>query len=195
MKKDMRKRILYTAMRIFAQKGFFETTVEDIACSAKIAKGTVYLYFKDKSEIYIAIMEEQLNSALKDLATVNEKDLTGTEKLRAIAEEWLTHSVEFHQLFPMISMENINQALKLMKKIKQRVFPIINKIVSEIAQIIDTGIKNGEFQKINPRVAAISFLNLVRTPFLISLFFKEKIKCCEEILELFFNGLAIKKGS
>jgi len=193
MKRDIKERILTTAMRLFARKGFFETTVDEICRSAKIAKGTVYLYFKDKSDIYIAIMENQLNSALKDLAEVNSKNLTSMEKLRFIAQGWLIHSVEFHRLFPMISMENINQALKLMKGIKQRVFPIIYRIVSEIAKIIKEGIEKGDFKRVNPQLSALYFLNTIRTPFLVSFFTKEKIPCYDEILELFFNGLINKK--
>ena len=193
MKKDIKERILTTAMRLFARKGFFETTVDEICRSAKIAKGTVYLYFKDKSDIYIAILENQLNSALKDLALVHSKDLTSTEKLQLIANEWLKHSIEFHRLFPMVSMENINQALKLMKGIKQRVFPIIFRIISEISDIIKEGIENGEFKPVNPRISAVYFLNTIRAPFLVSFFAEKKAPCCNEILELFFNGLINKK--
>jgi len=193
MKKDIKERILNAAMRLFSKKGFFETTVDEISRSAKIAKGTVYLYFKDKSDIYIAIIENQLNSALKDIAEVNSKNLTSTEKLRLIASEWLTRSIEFHRLFPMVSMENINQALKLMKEIKQRVFPVISRIISEISNIIKGGIENGEFKQVNPKVAALCYLNIIRIPFLAKMFAGEKFSCCDEILELYFNGLINKK--
>lgn len=195
MKKDMREKILKIAIKLFAQKGFFKTTVDDIAHSARVAKGTIYLYFRDKSDIYIGIIESQLNSALADLTAIDKEKMNSTQKLRKIAENWLSHSVEFHQLFPMISMENINQALKIMKEIKPRVFPIIAQIISSVARIIEEGIRNGEFHNINPQVAAISFLNIVRTPFLVNLFSSEKVKCGSEILDLFFDGLLDKKRS
>lgn len=182
-------------MKLFAQKGFFKTTVDDIARSAKIAKGTIYLYFKDKSGIYIEIIEEQLNSALIDLTDINAEKMNSTQKLRKIAEGWLTHSIKFHQMFPMVSMENINQALELMKGIKLRIFPIIFNIITAIAGIIEEGIKNQEFRSVNPQVAALCFLNIIRTPFLVNIFASQKITCCEEILELFFNGLTNKKRS
>ncbi len=194
MRKDMRKRIIETAIRIFARKGFFQTTVEDIARSAKVAKGTVYLYFKDKSDIYISIIEAQLNSALSDLQAIDKKNLKSSEKLSSIAEDWLLHSVEFHRFFPVISMENINQALKIMKEIKPRVFPIIVKIISAVATIIEEGIKDGEFRRVNPSVAAIIFLNVMRAPLLLNLFTTVKIKSCDEILKLFFDGLKTKRS-
>lgn len=193
MKKDIRQKIMESAMVIFARKGFFKTTVEDIARSAKVAKGTVYLYFKDKSDIYISIIEEQLKSALADLKEINSENLKSSEKLKKIAEDWLLHSVEFHKFFPVISMENINQALKIMKEIKKRVFPIIYQIIAAVAHIIDEGIKNGEFRKINSKIAAIGFLNIMRAPLLLNLFTEKKIESSEEILGLFFDGLKNRK--
>jgi AcrR family transcriptional regulator len=52
-----REEILRAAIRIFGKKGFAATCVEDIADAAKIAKGTLYLYFKSKEEIYRAAMQ------------------------------------------------------------------------------------------------------------------------------------------
>ncbi|MEO0184713.1 MAG: TetR/AcrR family transcriptional regulator [candidate division WOR-3 bacterium] len=193
MKKDMRERIMESAITIFARKGFFETTVDDIARAAKVAKGTIYLYFRDKSDIYINILEWQLSSALADLQAVSKEKLSSTQRLRRIAEDWLLHSVDFHRFFPVISMENINQALKIMKEVKKRVFPIIGQIICSVANIIDEGIKNGEFRKINSRIAAISFLNIMRAPLLLNLFTSEKVASSEEILSLFFEGLKNRK--
>ncbi len=193
MKKDMRKRILEVALNIFARKGFFKTTVDDIARSSKVAKGTIYLYFRDKSDIYINCIEEQLNSALADLKKISKENISSVKKLTHIAEDWFSHSVEFHKFFPVISMENINQALKIMKEIKKRVFPIICEIISAVANIIDEGIKNGEFRNINPKIAAISFLNIMRAPLLLNLFTSEKIASSAEILSLFFDGLKNRK--
>ncbi len=193
MKKDIRQRIIETGMAIFAKKGFFKTTVDDIARQAKVAKGTIYLYFRDKSDIYINIIEKHLNSALADLQAVTNEKLSNTEKLKRIAEDWLLHSAEFHRFFPVISMENINQALKIMKEVKKRVFPIICQIISAVADIIEEGIKNGEFRKINSKIAAISFLNIMRAPLLLNLFTSEKIESSDEILGLFFDGLKNRK--
>lgn len=194
MKPSMRDRIIRSATKLFVQKGFFKTTVDYIARSARIAKGTVYLYFKDKADIYIEIIKEQLNEALKDLMEIKSENLNSTEKLRKIAEKWLFHSVDFHRLFPILSMENINQALRIMKGIKLKVFPIINEIVTEIKTIIEQGIKNGEFRDINPQVAALCFLNIIRIPFLLSIFTTEKMVCPDEILKLFFDGLNKKRS-
>ena len=55
---DRRADILQAAISVFSQKGFEGANVADIAAEAKIAKGTIYLYFKSKDEIFRAILED-----------------------------------------------------------------------------------------------------------------------------------------
>lgn len=194
MKTNIRTGIIKSAIKLFLQKGFFNTTVDEIARSAKIAKGTVYLYFKDKSEIYIEIIKEQLNSAHEDLMEIKSENLNSTEKLRKIAEKWLCHSVDLHRLFPVLNTDNVNQALRIMKGIKIKVFPIINSIITEVKAMIEQGIKNGEFRDVDPQVAALYFLNIIRTPFLLKIFSAKKTVCGDEVIELFFDGLNKKRS-
>lgn len=60
-----REEIVKAAIRLFGRKGFEATRAEDIAVAARIAKGTVYLYFKNKEAIYTAAVTQ----AVKDLQT------------------------------------------------------------------------------------------------------------------------------
>lgn len=65
-----RKQILEAATRVFAKKGYHRATTKDIAHAAKMAEGTIYLYFKNKSELLIALMEylDQQTTQSPDLA-------------------------------------------------------------------------------------------------------------------------------
>ncbi len=56
---ERREHILDAAIKVFSQKGFHGTNVADIAKAAEIGKGTVYLYFKSKGEIFSAILSER----------------------------------------------------------------------------------------------------------------------------------------
>jgi len=65
-----RKQILEAATRVFAEKGYNRATTKDIARAAGMAEGTLYLYFENKSELLIALMEHF------DQATTQTPDLT-----------------------------------------------------------------------------------------------------------------------
>lgn len=55
-----RQEILAAAIKVFGKKGFADTRAEDVAAAAKIAKGTLYLYFKSKEEIYATAVRHSI---------------------------------------------------------------------------------------------------------------------------------------
>ncbi|MBW2102262.1 MAG: TetR/AcrR family transcriptional regulator, partial [Deltaproteobacteria bacterium] len=81
-------RIIEAATRIFAEKGFFQAKVSDIAREAGVADGTIYIYFENKDDILISLFEEQIKVVLDNMI----RDVSGEkgpiEKLRRFA---LTH--------------------------------------------------------------------------------------------------------
>ena len=56
-KEQARERIIEAALHVFAQKGYHETTMEDVADRLGVSEGTIYLYFKSKRELFKAISE------------------------------------------------------------------------------------------------------------------------------------------
>lgn len=188
-RKNLRKKIIDAAIKLFARKGFYETTVDDIAKAAKIAKGTAYLYFKDKPSLYISVIEEHFVTAMEYLQKIHKEDLTSTEMLQRTADEWINYMVKFKSSFPMFSIENINLTRRIMKAIKPIIFIRIEEMITLIAQIIEDGIKKKEFRKVNPRLAALYFLNTIRTGFFAQFFMPGMSVEKNATLELFFNGL------
>lgn len=67
-KTERRLDILRAAKRVFATKGYHDTKVDDIVAAAKVAKGTFYLYFRDKRSIFVEIVDTlftQINAAIQ----------------------------------------------------------------------------------------------------------------------------------
>jgi AcrR family transcriptional regulator len=73
-----RQEILAAAIKIFGKKGFAATCVEDVAVAAKIAKGTVYLYFKSKEDIYATAVQV----AIDRLQVLTAERVAGTAGIR-----------------------------------------------------------------------------------------------------------------
>ena len=66
--------ILEAARKVFAKKGFSNATVDDIASAAGVAKGTIYLYYESKRDIYFAALKfgiEQMYSVLEEQLMVS----------------------------------------------------------------------------------------------------------------------------
>src|SRR5580704_4745459 len=64
--------ILAAARSVFAMRGFSEATVDEIAAAAGIAKGTVYLYFSSKRDIYLAALKQGLMELMERTRTTME---------------------------------------------------------------------------------------------------------------------------
>jgi len=70
-----RERLLESAKRLFSQKGYYATSVEDIVESAGLSKGAFYFYFKSKEELFKSLVEEMHLSIVKRLESFLERDL------------------------------------------------------------------------------------------------------------------------
>lgn len=73
-----RQEILHSAVKLFAEKGFSTTTIDDIAAAAEFGKGTIYNYFQSKEDIYFEIINDVLSNQKQ---IVNEADRTNQNPL------------------------------------------------------------------------------------------------------------------
>src|SRR6185312_14996970 len=84
-KADKREAILRAATNIFAERGFFNAQVADVARAAGVAAGTVYLYFKSKDDLLVSIFERTMREAIADGRASVAPLRDPVEQLRAIA--------------------------------------------------------------------------------------------------------------
>jgi len=76
-----RDMLIDVARQLFARIGVDDTTMNDIAIASKKGRRTLYTYFKNKNEIYHAVVETELNRLYKMLQDVAARDLPADEKL------------------------------------------------------------------------------------------------------------------
>ena len=94
-----RQQIIVAAKRVFSEKGYSKSTMEDIAREAELSPGTLYLYFKNKDELYASLslrILRYLNIRLEDVK--REKDVEPRKKIAAIKEALF----DVYQFDPMI---------------------------------------------------------------------------------------------
>lgn len=95
-KQQRRDSIIDAAESFFFTKGFPGTTIDEIAEAAELSKGTIYIYFKNKEEIYIAIVQRGMHFLTDLVREAIAKATTGKDKVRAIGQALLT----FYQRHP-----------------------------------------------------------------------------------------------
>ena len=145
-----RELILAGALRVFSEKGFHGATVEEVAEVAGVGKGTVYLYFASKTDLFVSVVEEKL----KELKGVLLKRLENIEG--ACAK--LVESIKLHWEFFNQSREFIKVVLSdlsgLERELDERTREARAGFIGVLESVIAEGITSGEFKDVKPRMAA-----------------------------------------
>ena len=84
-----RAKLVDVARQLFAKKGVDDTTMNDIAVASKKGRRTLYTYFKSKEDIYMAVVESELELLSDAMEQVAKKDITPDEKILKLIETHL----------------------------------------------------------------------------------------------------------
>jgi TetR/AcrR family fatty acid metabolism transcriptional regulator len=147
-------RIINAATKIFAKKGFFQAKVSEIAKEAKVADGTIYLYFENKDSILISLFEEQMKRVLDDMREGISKETDAVKKIERFALNHLKLIEQNKDVAEIIQVE-LRQSSKFMKEYKNEKFA---EYLNLIGDIIQEGQEKGIFKKdIIPGIAKRAF--------------------------------------
>lgn len=97
--------ILEAARKVFAEKGFHEATVDDIAAAAGVAKGTVYLYYRSKREIYVAALEHGMRALYREIKQAMDAEETIAGKIQAFIAIKMAYFARHHDFFKIYYQE------------------------------------------------------------------------------------------
>lgn len=115
------KKILKAAVKVFAEKGFYNARVSEIAKEADVADGTIYLYFKNKDDILISLFEEEFGQIVENMRKELEKEKDPLQKIRKFAQVHLSILQKQQQLAEVLGVE-VRQSSKFMKEYVNKPF-------------------------------------------------------------------------
>ena len=190
---DKREAILRSAIKVFARKGYFSSKVADIASKAKIADGTVYLYFKSKEEILHSIfdrtMSEFIAEGKKEISGINEAD----KKLGRIAELHLEKLGADRDLAIVFQVQ-LRGSIKFMREFSAAGFA---EYLDIIHQTIKEGQTQGVFRKdLNPIICSKIFFGAIDemvTNWILSKKKYELYPMAAEVMKVFCSGVFTQK--
>lgn len=141
-KANTRESLLNAAAALFAERGFSETTVDQIADRAEVSKVTFYGYFKAKEELLTALHNRVLEQALELVNQPEQRKLGTVHTLNKLIEamgKWTEDNVE---LFKVLLTEKTLSFNYCSQKSNESDCPV----VQEIVQLLQAGIDSGEFK-------------------------------------------------
>jgi len=170
MNKTKRK-IFETSMKLFAEKGYDATSVEEITAVVGIAKGTLYYHFSSKEEIFNFLIDEGMKLLQNSIEIKTAKCENAIEKLKAVILIQIKVLVKYEDLLTILLSQIWGKEPRNIK-LKEYIF----KYIETIEQIVIEGIQKDEIHSSkDPKVLASGIFGLTCS----SLIYK--IKLGEEI--------------
>lgn len=154
--KDKREQIIETTLQLFAEKGFEGTSIRDIAEKASVNVAMVNYYFGSKEKLFEKIIEHKSASTRGVLDEIQHNEaLTHIQKIEAIIDIYIEKLFTYRMFHRLVQQELIlNQRENLQCYIVNNFIP--NAMI--VKSIIESGIKEGEFKKVDPELT-IATLN------------------------------------
>ncbi len=138
------RQILDAAYEVFHEVGYSSATIDQIAERAELAKGTIYLYFKSKEELYFSLLVNGLDILIDLLNGMAEKKPAPDQLLRQTAKtlfQFFTDYTDYFRIFMMMRQEEMQAKLppELSEQINTRATEILKLLSSEMDVLVDNG--------------------------------------------------------
>src|SRR4030043_1729446 len=186
-----REEILSAAEKVFAAKGFFHSTMSEIAEKAEFGTGTLYKYFKSKEDLYFSLIDEKvekINRLVKAELSQNTSAVERIKKVLGLQFEFFERNRDFFRIYTS-ERSRFEWTVKdeLGKGLHEKMVAYINIL----AAVMREGIEEGEFRPMNPMDLAHALVGIVNS-FVFEWMISSKpyplISKLDTVLEIFLGG-------
>jgi AcrR family transcriptional regulator len=151
---ERKDQIMTAAEDVFTQKGFDEARMDDIAVETGLSKGTLYLYYKSKNDLIIAILDRIFQREFRAIENVDLTSMSATEAIWLFTDKVTNDIKIFLRLMP-IAYEFLALAFRN-KTVQKSLKMYINRSMDIFLPIIQKGIETGEFRSVDAHEVGVA---------------------------------------
>lgn len=143
-------------MRVIARKGMAAATMQEIADEAGVAKGTIYLYFRDRDELVEKTFDTAIHHLMSRIDAALEADLGFEEKIRAVMAakfSFFSENREFFRLY--ISLRMPEGTPERQRRQKKNCQPQYRERAQRLAAILEQAMERGEIRRVDAYKLAV----------------------------------------
>jgi AcrR family transcriptional regulator len=183
-----REDIILAAAQIFREKGYHATSMQDIAESVHLQKGSLYHHIRSKQQVLLEILDRALDTLIDDLQPIVDSDLTPTAKLRAAMRSYIGRVTHNADLAAVLLLEHRSlQPARRKAHIARR-----DRFEGLWRAIVREGIQSGDFHPADEKLVAFALLGVQN--WLITWYREEggyrPDQLADQFAALFLTGLA-----
>jgi AcrR family transcriptional regulator len=151
---ERKNQIMNAAEKIFTRKGLDDARMDDIAGETGLSKGTLYLYYKSKDDLIIAILDRIFQGVFKQLGSRKNIQRSPTEEISEFTEEAIHDYKRMMRLMP-VAYEFLALAFRN-KTVQRALTQYFRTYMKVLVPIIQRGIDSGEFRPVNAQDVALA---------------------------------------
>lgn len=160
-KAQSRRRILEAAREVFFRDGFMAANLDHMAQGAGVAKGTLYRYFENKAELYVAVLAQDGEVFAQKLRETLDPALDPSQQIQATGRFYFDHwtaNREYFQIFWAI--ENQSVIGELPREVIEEVTRLWESCLEVLSDIVEAGVASGHFRSCDPWEVATTLWTL-----------------------------------
>jgi len=181
-RKNRKEEIIKAASNLFSQKSYHDVTMDQIAGEVGVAKGTIYLYFKSKENLYLGILEHTFETIESILEREIAKEDPAPQKLKKILRlifQFYFQNMDVLRILTRDETRLIREHFEFTEHWRHRRIKLYRKV-------LEKGIKEGSFRSANTELMALIIFGLVGSV----MFFYPTDKTAGEIAEEVFSMIS-----
>lgn len=156
---EKRERILSVARDSFARYGYKKTSMDEIAGAARVGKGTIYLYYKDKEGLFFSVILREAERLREQVMRAVDKKSTAVEKVEGMFHGVLESLQENPFLDRILARDTEIIAKHLIPLIRQ----VEDAAVLMIQEILVQGMEEGTIRPLDPKLAAYTLYKIYQS--------------------------------
>lgn len=184
----VREEILAVAMRMFIQQGYHGLAMRQISEAVGVSKAALYYYFKDKEELFLAILNSYLNDMEASIDAIRAKSGSSADHITQFVKSVVRQPAEQRALTRLASQE-MGQLSAASRKKFDKLYH--EKFIGKLTAILQEGMDRGEFQSLNAEIATWSLLEIMYPYFYPAHSGEKPIPAgtIQEIVSIYLNGV------
>ena len=185
----LREQILSAAQRLFIQHGYHGLAMREISEAVGVSKAALYYHFKDKEELFLAILKAYLDEVESAIDGIIVQPVTCSEKIGFFVEYILEQPAEQRAITRLASQEISQVSVESRKAFNQLYH---EKFIDKLMLILQTGIERGEFRPIKPEVATWALMGIMYPYFYPTQTGNAplSVETIREIVAIYINGIS-----
>lgn len=190
---DKHQAILNAAVRVFSQKGFFQSKVSEIAREAGVADGTIYLYFKNKDDLLTSIFAIKMKEVITTFREAISLEKDAVSRFKCLIRMHLAAFQAYPELAAVFQVE-LRQSSRFMREYEK---DELRQYMDLIGEIVEQGQQEGTLRSdvqtgLVKRLIFGTLDDIVSTWVLAGMHYDLE-SLAEPVTDLFFHGISVER--